>query len=332
MLFIRVFECERQNRHFSSSVIGSEQVFGNAHSSAFEAAGWIEIRIHGSVVAEPLEIHRRSVSAQSMRMQIRRRIKAMIRPIFFSLYRTAIRSQCWYLDRTNTDHYVDGLPVPPAMLRFRVGETASVDSFFAVGNNIARIIQAALESTGKTMEKFNSILDFGCGCGRTLTWLAKSIPGKTFYGTDVDESSIRWCQIHLPFATFSTNVLLPPTTYQEATFDLVYAVSILTHLNEEYQLRWLAELYRIIKPGGLLLLSVHGKHCWHGLSHDDLRILEERGFLFKTSSKLHGLLPDWYHTAYHSREYVMRTFSSSFRVLAYMETGLGNQDLVVLER
>jgi SAM-dependent methyltransferase len=267
-----------------------------------------------------------------MRVQIKRGIKSVMRPIFFWLYRTAIRLQCWYLDRTNTDHYVDGPPVPPAMLRFRVGETASVDSFFAVGNNIARIIQAALESTGKTMENFNCILDFGCGCGRTLTWLAKSIPGKTFYGTDVDESSIRWCQTHLPFATFSTNTPLPPTTYQEATFDLVYAVSILTHLDEEYQLTWLSELHRIIKPGGLLLLSVHGKRCWHGLSHDDLQILEERGFLFKTSSKLHGLLPDWYHTAYHSREYVMRTFSSSFSVLTYLEAGLGCQDLVVLER
>ena len=331
MLFIRVFECEHQNQHFSSSVI---EYLGNAPAASKALLGrfWIEIRIHGSVVAEPPAIFLGSVSAQSMRMQIRRRIKSMIRPIFFRLYRTAIRSQCWYWDRTNTDHYVNGLPVPPAMLRFRVGETASVETFFAVGNNTARIIQAALETTGKPIENLNSILDFGCGCGRTLMWLAKSIPGKEFYGTDVDGSSIRWCRTNLPFATFSNNAPLPPTAYQDATFDLVYAVSVLTHLNEDYQLTWLAELHRILKPGGRLLLSVHGKHCWHGLSQDDLQILEERGFLFKTSSKLHGLLPDWYHTAYHSREYVMRRFSSSFSVLTYMEAGLGCQDLVVLER
>jgi len=267
-----------------------------------------------------------------LKQKLPRPIKSVVRPIFHYLYRTAIRSQCWYLDRTNTDDYVVGLPVPPAILRFRVGETASVESFFAVGKNTARNIQAALEHIGNPLENFNSILDFGCGCGRTLMWLAKSFPGKQFYGTDVDESSVRWCRTHLRSTTCTVNNPLPPTIHQGADFDLVYSVSVFTHLNEEHQLRWLSELHRLIKPGGLLLLSVHGKHSWQGLTQDDLQSLEERGYLFKTSSKLHGILPDWYHTAYHSQEHVLQTVSLKFKVLAYMEAGLGYQDLIILER
>jgi SAM-dependent methyltransferase len=258
-------------------------------------------------------------------------IKSALRPTFFSLYRAAIRLHCWYSDRINTKRH-DVLPVPPAILRFRVGESISVETFFDVGKNTVRDIEVALESVGKPIEGFNSILDFGCGCGRTLMWLAKTLPGKKFYGTDVDESSVRWCQTNLHYAECTVNASLPPTMFSDGNFDLVYAISVFTHINEGHQLEWLPELHRILKPGGLLVLTVHGKHSWQGLLHEDVQILEERGFLFKTSSKLHGFVPDWYHTAYHSRKYVMRTFSSTFKILAYMEGGLGYQDLIVLER
>ena len=113
---------------------------------------------------------------------------------------------------------------------------------------------------------------------------------------------------------------------------LVYGVSVLTHLSEQHQRLWMEDLRRVLKPGGLLLLSVHGESTWKGMPESDLRELRRKGFLFKTSSKLHGILPDWYQTAYHSREYVMRTCSSQFEVVDYQETGLGYQDVVVLQR
>lgn len=259
-------------------------------------------------------------------------LQAVVRPIFFFVYRAAIRFQCWYMDRRDAGYHVDGLAIPPAILRFRVGETARIDTFLEVGKSTARAIQEALDGTGKSVADFNSVLDFGCGCGRTLRWMANPLPGKMLYGTDIDEPSIRWCRTHLAFAAYSVNAPLPPTTFEDSTFDLIYAISVLTHLGEESQHGWLSELHRIMQPGGRLLLSVHGKDSWQRLSQHDHQILQEEGFLFKSSSKLRGILPDWYHTAYHSREYVLRTVSRSFTVLAYIEAGLGYQDLIVLER
>jgi len=218
------------------------------------------------------------------------------------------------------------------MLRFRVGETTNVETFLDVGEKTAEIIRDAVERTGKSIRELTTVLDFGCGCGRTLRWLVSESGETTFYGADIDEPSIRWCRANLAAVRCSVNGPLPPTAFEDSTFDLVYAISVLTHINEEYQLLWLSELRRMTKPGGRLLVSVHGKSSWGGLSRGDLETLEQLGFLFKTSSKLHGILPDWYHTAYHSREYVIRTVAPDFRVLEYVEAGFGVQDLVVLER
>jgi SAM-dependent methyltransferase len=264
---------------------------------------------------------------QRIKTIIPRPLRPIVRPVFFRLYRAAIRAQCSYLDWVNREP-----GVPPAMLRFRVSETASAEDFLAVGRKAAQDIQSALESVGRPLEGFTSILDFGCGCGRTLIWLAKDFPGNAFYGTDVDEASIEWCREHLPGVNFAVNAPVPPLAVPEGFFGLIYGVSVLTHLDEDHQLQWLAELRRVVKPGGLVVLSVHGERSWGGLPQIDLEILRHKGFLFKTSPKLHGVVPDWYHTAYHSREYVLRTFSAHFTIRAYREAGLGYQDLVVLER
>ena len=196
---------------------------------------------------------------------IPRSVRPILRPIAFWLYRIGVRSRCWYLDKTNHSFDGEGRPVPPAMMRFRVGETTAAEVYLAVGRNIVNDIEIALGSIGRRLEDFKSILDFGCGCGRTIMWLQERSVSAAISGTDVDEASIRWCAAHLPFATFSVNAPDPPLAYQDCSFDLIYGISVLTHLEEARQFRWLTELHRVLKPNGLLLLSVHGADSWHGL-------------------------------------------------------------------
>jgi SAM-dependent methyltransferase len=263
---------------------------------------------------------------------IPRPLRAPARAVFFPLYRTAIRLHCWCLDRLENHELGDGLMLPPAMLRFRVSESPSARLFLESGKKISLDIQAALASIGRPFAGFDAVLDFGCGCGRMLLWLAREHPGQTLYGTDVDAPAIGWCRLHLAAAGFAVNPPLPPTAYPDGMFDLILAISVFTHLDEEPQLRWLGELRRILRPGGVLLASLHGAHSWTALPREDLETLHEHGFLFKTSAKLRGIVPGWYHTAYHSRDYAERTFARYFSVLSYREAGLGFQDLVALER
>jgi 8-oxo-dGTP diphosphatase len=129
---------------------------------------------------------------------------------------------------------------------------------------------------------------------------------------------------------FSVNGPLPPLPYAESSFDLVYGVSVFTHLSEEHQRAWLPELRRILKPGGLLLLSFHSKNVWQPL--DDASAVERDGFVFRTSAKLKGILPEWYQTAFQSRPSIVQALSAHFTEVGYLERNLGDQDVALARK
>lgn len=132
------------------------------------------------------------------------------------------------------------------------------------------------------------MLDFGCGCGRTLRWFNGSEPH--LHGTDIDAEAIGWCQKNLHFADFEMNEGLPPLDYADETFDLIYAISVFTHLDEERQFLWLDELKRATKPGGIVLLTVHGEHARKVLPDEEAREVEQNGFKFVVSDSMRGSL------------------------------------------
>jgi SAM-dependent methyltransferase len=55
------------------------------------------------------------------------------------------------------------------------------------------------------------------------------------------------------------NELEPPLPYAGDAFDFVYVYSVFTHLSVDLARRWMDELARIIKPGGLMWFTVHGE-------------------------------------------------------------------------
>jgi len=90
-------------------------------------------------------------------------------------------------------------------------------------------------------------------------------------GSDLSGAAIDWCRGHLPFASFETNGLSPPLAFPDESFDLVYALSVFTHLPEAMQHDWMDELQRVIGPGGFLLLTTHGERYVERLDADERR-------------------------------------------------------------
>lgn len=225
------------------------------------------------------------------------------------------------------------LPLPPEQLRFRVHGATDAESFLRVGEQCSNDLQSALESIGRTLDSFEAILDFGCGCGRTLRFLAPHAGGARLYGTDIDQEAIRWCHSNLPIAHFLFNDAFPPISYQRDSFDLIYAISVFTHLDEVSQFAWLYELNRLTKPGGIVVLTTHGEAHLAFVPEPIAQATRQQGFLFVASNGWKNIFPDWYQDSFHTTAYIHEQFSRFFDVLSVIPAGMNNlQDVVLLQR
>ncbi len=229
------------------------------------------------------------------------------------------------------------VPLPPPALQVEVlGHETTLPDFFYGGFMVARGVEDAVRLAGRPLQAFASVLDFGCGCGRVLRWLRDLTPAATLQGADVSARAVEWNRAHMPFARFDATGREPPLPYPPETFDLVLAISVVTHLPEELHLRWLAELRRVLRRGGMALVSVHGDDValqqlrWRGRG-----AFLRNGFSYKKVSwgtGLHGL-PSFYQDAYHSRAYVERVWTRQMALRAWVRHGpMFTQELVVLEK
>jgi len=227
-------------------------------------------------------------------------------------------------------------PLPPPMLRYRVHRALDEASYLEAGAYVADVIADNARAIGLAPEGLR-ILDFACGPGRVLSQLARRLPGNRFDGSDIDAEAIGWARAHLgDVATFAVNRPDPPTGYADDSFDIVYSVSLFTHLDEAYQFQWLQEIERILKPGGLLITTTHGKRCLDTCAPAELAQLAAKGFVFRVDHtgrfKVDGL-PDFYQTTFHTEQYVRNRWAEVMPVERFVEGGVNNhQDLVVLRK
>jgi SAM-dependent methyltransferase len=163
-----------------------------------------------------------------------------------------------------------GFPVPPAKLRILVSGTADPSFFLDTGRRQAEILRGLYERHGEPLSARTAILDFGCGCGRLTRWWADA-GGAAVFGCDPNPALVRWTQGALPFVRATVSAPDPPLPYPEASFDFVYALSIFTHLPSPQSLAWMAELRRVTRPGGLVLLTTAGVAYRERLSADEVR-------------------------------------------------------------
>jgi SAM-dependent methyltransferase len=209
----------------------------------------------------------------------------------------------------------DGLPVPPARLRTQVGPLhADVAFFLNSGLHEAQLIRDLLAEAGSSVESLEAVLDFGCGCGRTLRHWA-GLPETQLFGCDIDPRMTEWCSENLLFADVRVTQLVPPLPYPNSRFDLVYAFSVFTHLPEDLQHAWMRECLRVLKPGGHLLISTLGEYY---ASLERLNEAEHRSFLDGELVVLYEGSPGTsLCSAYHPADYVRHTLAADFELVTF---------------
>ena len=153
------------------------------------------------------------------------------------------------------------LPYPPFELANRVIELPSNDFagyvHYEMAGRQTRDELLDLLPDGYTLEG-RSLLDFGCGAGRTLRQFHDEASSARVVGCDIDRESIDWMQANLAPIEAVCSEVDPPLPFESGSFDFIWPISVFTHLTGN-SAAWLMELHRLLKPGGLLMASYMGE-------------------------------------------------------------------------
>jgi len=226
--------------------------------------------------------------------------------------------------------------LPPPKLRYQVHRALDEESYSAVGQLVAKQLATLLESLN-AVSASRRLLDFGCGPGRVLIPLSQRLPQLEYYGCDTNDTAILWAKNNASqIGTFSVIQPGNETPYSTNYFDLIICNSVFTHLDEEMQDFLLVELYRLLKPDGLLFATVHGEKTFRHCSEREIRELNNRGFTFRVEQRRWfklDQLPAYYQTAFHTEEYIRNHWGKYFKTAHFVEGGLADHhDLWVLRK
>jgi SAM-dependent methyltransferase len=156
----------------------------------------------------------------------------------------------------------DELPLPPTEARERYFDSDPL-AYWLSGYADRLMIARHAELSGAT------VLDFGGSSGRTLRHLHHA--GAQVMGIDINVSAVAWARTHLPFPVLQGTVV-PSLPLPDASIDVIFGASVFTHI-DMFEEAWLAELRRVLRPGGKALLTFHPGRLWGEMQVDPGHLL-----------------------------------------------------------
>lgn len=233
---------------------------------------------------------------------------------------------------------IDGIAFPrfpPAAIQTTFVGSANGKTL-AEAFNFYQFLKKAAKRGKAPLGPDSRFLDFGCGWGRFLRFFWKDVRDENLHGCDVDPEIVAICrELNLPgqIAQIETLGTLP---YADASFDNAMAYSVFTHLPEAVHLHWMKELARVLRPGGVFVLTLEPRRFldfiakvqependWHRmlLAHrerlpDYYRAFDAGGFVFMPTN---AGAEERYGDAVVPLSYVKRQWAPYFEVLAYVD-------------
>ena len=143
--------------------------------------------------------------------------------------------------------------------------------------------------TGRKIENAR-ILDFGCGWGRVTRLLYKFTSIENIYAVDPWDESIKECKKHGVKGNLALSDYVPNSLPFAEKFDLIFAMSVFTHLSEKTARIVLSTLRNYICEEGLLAITIRPKEYWNihnggALAPTMLKMHNETGFAFTPHSR-----------------------------------------------
>lgn len=171
----------------------------------------------------------------------------------------------------------------------------------------------------------SAILDFGAGAGRVTRWLRAGFQQATIYAADIREQDMIFCQQTFGARTWISGLDIDGLS-SPATYDLIWVGSVATHFSSARTVRMLSKLLAWTRPGGLVVMSFHGRYAFERQERGDFRYIDDAGWaVLKAEYEATGY---GYADYEHQREYGISMTKPSW--LARLIEGRSDMDLVTL--
>jgi SAM-dependent methyltransferase len=208
--------------------------------------------------------------------------------------------------------------------------------------NVISLIEESLAAAGRTFDDVERWLDFGCGYGRVVRFLVEHVPPGRVSASDVVTEGVDFCQ-----SEFGVRPIYAPTDLTRlklGSFDFIYAISVITHLNERNSVALLRLLGDSLTEGGMAMFTTHGRYslenpALYGAEYQERKAeiaaeVERRGTAFVPYPFLSS---NDYGMAWHSREFIESAMDElhggRVRPLVFTERGLDDhQDVFAFQR
>ena len=162
-----------------------------------------------------------------------------------------------------------------------------------------------LEEVERPLSKTPSVLEFAAGFGRFTRHLAKVLPGRVTC-SDVMPGSVAFLREQFGVQAFESSHD-PEQIEHTGQYDLVFVLSMFTHLPIPMWAPWLRTLMRMLKPGGLLVFSVHNEE----IAGEIGVVFDANGTHFIASSESPSIDAQTYGTTFTTRDFVKQAVAEA---------------------
>jgi ubiquinone/menaquinone biosynthesis C-methylase UbiE len=197
-------------------------------------------------------------------------------------------------------------------------------------------------------------LDFGSGWGRISRFFLRDFERGDMASVDVDDGMVSFCQNSAVPGGHFTVGSRSPLPFTDASFRLVTAYSVFTHLPEPLFKHWMLELLRVTAPGGLIAFTIEPERFlefvetidpaqpetgWHAALHTNLgslaarkQELEAKGFTYLPTGGGPYRPPETYGDMVVKPDFIVKSIAGLGDMIAFVDEPQNFWQAVVMVR